>query len=344
MKIIRKMGFCYLIIFMIIITFATIGISEEISAQTQYHFTMGCASITSSYYALQSAAAKIADEFIPGVTFTAMESGGGTDNLKRILNNQLDAGGVPLESMYEAFHGTGKWKGSPQPNITRTLFTLTVNYNPIWVNKDKGINSVADLEGKSFYSGMPGSSTQTTFAKIEEILGLNYKSFIGSLSDAVAAIKDRRVVGMIKAVAGNTLGSAIMDIRSRIELNYFGFSDEEVEMIRREAPWITLSTIPAGFFKEYPEAEPATIIASRNMLTVRNDFPEEIAYQWTKAAANNWHIISDVFAGALAVDIVRDTVSDVASAEGIYLHPGAIRYYREMGVAIPESLIPPEMN
>ncbi len=75
----------------------------------------------------------------------------------------------------------------------------------------------------------------------------------------------------------------------------------------------------------------------------RDDFPESLAYAWTKALAEHWDEVAVTYP-AILEDIDPRHTPEVAGGMGLMLHPGAIRAYREMGVAIPDSVVPPEMK
>lgn len=344
----RKLLF-YKTFLIIIVTFSIIFllINAAFAGNVKkYSFLSGSTALTSSYYALYVAAEDIAMNNIQGVTFTILETGGASDNLKRLINEQIDCGGVNLNNVYESTNGLGPWKDKKQSNDTRTVFMLTKAYFPFWATDESGINSIKDLEGKKFYTGMPGTTTQTSFKlTVEDTLEIIPDYFTGSLSDAISAIKDRRCDGLIKATSGKNPGSAITQIlASSINLKPFGFSDEESEKIRESVPWIGLTKMPKGFFEGFSNVPEMTILSSSLGMSVRKEFPEEIAYEWAKAADKDWGKIVEVFPGAGLIDVVEDTISLVAEVPGCYLHPGAIRYYEEKGIKIPESIIPPEMK
>jgi hypothetical protein len=308
------------------------------------HFLSGSTAVVSSYYAFYAAVCQVAMDNIPGVYITLTESGGAADNLKRLFSSDIDCGGMTLCLNYDAINGRGVYEGNPQDNTTRTLFMLVMDWHAFWVRADSGITSVYDLEGRKFSTGMPGTGSQIQCAKVLDALGIQVDDFAGSLADAVTAIKDGRLEGILKATAGPALDATIIDLRSAVEMTYFGLSDEEVDKVRQQAPGIPWMKVPAGAYKEYPDSPATNFFTDYLVMGVTKDFPEDIAYEWTKAVHENHAYITKAFPGHGSIDIVRDTVEAAANVPGSYLHPGAIRFYREMGVTIPESVIPPEMK
>ncbi len=310
---------------------------------TEYDFLSGSTAMTSSFYALYVAVCEVAMDYIPGVKVTILETGGSSDNFKRMVTDEINCGATNGGVVYEATHGLGKWEGSPQPNKTRMMFVLSVSPTTFWARVDSGITRISDLDGRKFFAGIPGSGSQTACELQLEALEVHPDYFIGSLSDAVAAMKDGRCEAILKETSGSNVGSVVMDLMTSTELRPFAFSDTEADKLRTALPWIAMRKIPAGYYPDFPDAPEMTTKGVALCYAAREDFPEEISYEWTKAAYEHFDHIVASFPGAKEVDI-HDTPKLVARIPGLYLHPGAIRYYREVGIEIPDSVIPPEMK
>jgi len=313
-------------------------------------FLGGSTALTSSFYAAYATFYKVGMEYVPGLTFTQLETGGSADNFKRVNRGEIDCGPTNFSCVYAATRGEGKWEGDPQPNNVRVLFKNGPggSRNVFWARADSGITCVADLEGKKFYSGMPGSASQTSCEYVlEKVLNIHIDPFVGSLSDAVAAIKDGRCDGLLKQTPGQStnVGATITDLLTSTELNLFGLTDEEAEKVRAELKWIPILTVPAGFYHDaFPDAPEMNVLSDCALFITIPEFPEDIAYAWTKAVAEHQDEIYEGYRYDDGLDLVDQTIPAAAYAEGCYLHPGAIRYYREMGAEIPECVIPPEMK
>ena len=88
----------------------------------------------------------------------------------------------------------------------------------------------------------------------------------------------------------------------------------------------------------YPNQEEAwRSIASPNVLVVRSDVPEEVVYRITRMIWENLATLQEIHAATKDMDIDRALRGMVAP-----LHPGALRYYREIGLEIPPHLIQDE--
>ena len=110
-------------------------------------------------------------------------------------------------------------------------------------------------------------------------------------------------------------------------------SPEETATIRKTIPELTPSTIPAGTYsslnKDYQT------VGLYNFAIAQANLPDDLVYQLVKAVFENQPRLLKAHPAAsetLPQNVVKDTF--------LPFHPGAIRYYREIGISIPESLVP----
>lgn len=84
-------------------------------------------------------------------------------------------------------------------------------------------------------------------------------------------------------------------------------------------------------------AEPVLTLGSWTGLVTNREVDPEVVYQLTKAIFDHLDTFHQT---AEWMKIIRP---DTALTElNIPLHPGALRYYREIGLEIPDALVPPE--
>jgi TRAP transporter TAXI family solute receptor len=70
------------------------------------------------------------------------------------------------------------------------------------------------------------------------------------------------------------------------------------------------------------------------VLVVRSDVPDEVVYRVTKMIWENLGTLQDIHAATKDMQLERALRGMVAP-----LHPGALRYYREIDLDIPPHLI-----
>jgi uncharacterized protein len=72
-----------------------------------------------------------------------------------------------------------------------------------------------------------------------------------------------------------------------------------------------------------------------NFAVGRADLPDDLVYQLVKATFENQPRLVKAHSAAsetLPQNVVKNTF--------LPFHPGAVRYYREIGMSIPDSLVP----
>jgi len=118
------------------------------------------------------------------------------------------------------------------------------------------------------------------------------------------------------------------------DLTLLSFSDEQLTQVNaRYALW-SRYVIPADTYPNQPQDIES--IAHPNVLAVRADVADEAVYQITRAIFENLAALQEIHKATREV-----TLENALTGLGAPLHPGAIRYYREKGMAIPAGLVPP---
>jgi TRAP transporter TAXI family solute receptor len=80
-------------------------------------------------------------------------------------------------------------------------------------------------------------------------------------------------------------------------------------------------------------SEPITTIAQPNFLAVRHDVTEEDVYQLTKAVYENLAFLQGIHKATKAMALEK-----AIAGLPLPLHPGAVRYYEEVGISVPAEL------
>lgn len=294
---------------------------------------MGTTQSSSSHYAYFVAVAKVINTNLPDVNITVVETGASVDNINRINKGELDLGMTTIHLQYQAYHGLGPWKGKP----IKDQYVLWV-YQPapqnFVVREDSGVKSVYDLAGKPFNPGMRGSATEKTVEAILDALGVTPKYYRGGTEDAVAAIKDKRIVGYVKSGAGlNSLDASTLDIATFTSIRLLGFTAEDINKVQAKYPYLSPITVPKGIYKEIPSYQTFAMLIGA---VVKKNLPEEFVYRMVKAVWEGFDEQVAAFPSVKGINLPKLTLETCT----VPLHPGAIKYYRELGLKVPGNLIP----
>lgn len=333
------------IIILIVLLFTIFIFNLSISAQSdEIKLRYGSGSPpTSSGYPGHMKVNELVDS-LEGVSSTFVGIGASEAAARGIYDGDLDWGGFwGLNVYYESTNGLGKWKGEKRPNILRSLCATYKMQNLIVIRENSGINSIYDLDGKEFSMGIPGSTGENLCSLVFEALGIHIKPFIGSLADAVSAFQDGRIVGFLKDSPVPSLDSSILDAMTSVPISILSFTEEEKAIVNEKYPYIAFNDIPAGYYIQLPELGEANAIGGPLGIGIHKDIPDDVVYKMIEVLVNNWELLGKAWGGFTTADPL-DTPQAISVMENVFLHPGALRYFKDKGVTIPDSVIPPEMK
>ena len=295
--------------------------------QAETRVTYKSAKSTSSYYQM---AVQIAEAMKMGsggdIIVTVEESQGSVQNVKEVGNR----GGnyvftTPPVLVKLAMDGKNMFKdANPKYQEIRSLFVIPSLTMHLVVRADAGIEEFTDLAGKKFLIGK-GSFGAREAAKYIELFGLKDKVDLidVELNAAVAALKNGQIDGF--ATAGSYPAPNVMEAAAGTPLRIISLSDDQVTQTKR-----TRLVIPAG---TYPGIDKDVVTTSLPVGAYSTtEMSDDLAYQLTRTF---WEQKSAMGQNNAWWDAV--TVDGLDSL-GAKLHPGALKYYREAGVAVPQRL------
>lgn len=226
----------------------------------------------------------------------------------------------------------------------RSIFAYPVGLYHILVYEESGIETLGDLAGKKVFLGPPGgAATNTMVQVIEAATGLkpeeDYELMRFDWKSAETAFLDRQMD--IYAGPNPVPGAIVQQFALSSPIRLLSLTDEQLATEGMKnvlgLPGRTIETIPVEAYDNLVNEEGAQTIGTWGGIGTHKGLDADIVYEMTKAFWNN---IADVHATA---EWMQTITLDAAFRElNAPLHPGAIRYYREAGMEIPEALIPPE--
>ncbi len=294
---------------------------------------MGCTAATSSHYAYCVGQAKAINSAVPEVDVSVVETGATVDNLRRMQKNTVDYGLTTNDQVYLAHKGEATWKDNPFPDV-RNLWYYTVSAVYVVVREESGVKSIEELAGKKFSPGFRGSATEKMTEASLAYLGVKPDWFRGGNADLVDAMKDKRIVGNAKAGDGFRLDASTMDIATSTPVRVLPWSDEHVRKVKAQFPYYPWVRVPAGSVKGMGEFWSQAVVVG---FSTSRSMPVDVAYRLVKAVLEDREHQRAAFKG-LAEDLGKTTLEQSLSP----LHAGAVKYFREKGVKVPDHLVPPE--
>jgi len=302
------------------------------TATAQERLAFGTTNTASSHYAFAVAMSKSIQAGGANVNLTLLETGGSVDNVRRMADGKVALGITTSEVIYQAARGIGLFK-EPVPNL-RTMLLYTGAPMVIAVRADSGVRSIADLGGKTINPGLRGSSAEKMSELIYNTLGIEPTYFRGSISDALQATKDRKIVGFVKSGAGLSPDATLLELQTLTDITVLGFTDEQVSKVKTKYPYYQTMKIPANTYKG--QGQPVQTFGFLMAIAIDAGVPAETGYRMIKAVVENKAMQEQAFAGAKDVEYVDFTLQNATSA----LHPGVAKYFKEIGRTIPADLDP----
>jgi hypothetical protein len=236
------------------------------------------------------------------------------------------------DTVAQAQTGTGRFEGQ-QLEMIRGVASLYANMVQIVTLEGSGITSLADLRGRRVSIGAPGSGTEVNAQQILEANGLTYDDFEEqrlNFNETADALANGDIDAGFWSVGAPT--SSILNLATTQSIVMIALSDAEIEAAMAANPIFARTTLPDGV---YSGVGATPVLGVPNVLVASSEMDDDLAYAITSALFTN---IAELQAVHPAAN--QTTVDFTLAATPIPLHPGAIRYYEEIGATIPDRLRP----
>lgn len=285
------------------------------------------ASTSGTIYAVSASLANLWNSQIDGVQVSVESSNGGVQNLNLMAAGEAQLGVAVTSIITEQKNGTGTFEGHAYDG-TRILTALYMNYNQMVVRSDAGIDTVADVKGKRFAPGAPGSTTTLETELHFNAAGVHYPddlevSFVG-FTEAVELIRNKQMDGAW--IMAGIPTSAVSEICTTAGGRLVSMDEELVNAMTAAYPWYNRAVIPAGTYEGQTEDVVTTGVTI--CIFIDESVSDEVAYELARVMYENLDSITSVH------NALKDLTAEgaVQNLAGLPLHDGAAKYYKEIGV------------
>jgi uncharacterized protein len=310
---------------MLAVSVGAVLASGAVLAQQQQFINILTGGQSGVYYPLGVALSQVYAKAIPNVKATAQVTKASAENL-----NLLQAGRAELAwTLGDAL--SDAWKGEPEAgfntplNRLRGISATYNNYIQIVANADSGIRTLGDLKGKRVSVGAAKSGTELNARAILKAAGLSYKDLSKveylPFGESVELIKNRQLDATLQS-AGLGVAS-IRDLATSVKIVVVSVPADVVAKVGDAA--YQPAVIPANTYVGQTVDVPTAAIP--NFLVSHSGVSDDVAYQMTKALYDN---LDTLYAAHNAARAIKR--ENATQGMPVPLHPGAIRYYREVGL------------
>lgn len=284
------------------------------------------------YYVLGGSIAEIWSRDVPEVVAVAEVTGGSVENLSLLMTGQVDVAFSMGTNALEAYEASGSFEGR-EPGQVLALAALYANVLQLATVEGTGVTRLADLAGRRVSVGAPGSGTEVGARILLEANGIGYEDFQPqrlNFNETANALRDGNVDAGFWS-AGPPV-STIMDLATARSVRLIPITAEEVRRAAADDPTLRPDTIPAQAYRG--QDSPVETLSTPNILAVRADMPEELAYALVQALLDGREELVGVHPVAR-----RISAEYTLEVSPIPLHPGVVRYLRERGHEVPDRLV-----
>jgi TRAP transporter TAXI family solute receptor len=290
--------------------------------------TIGTASQGGTYFVYGNGFASYITEAL-GLNATGEVTGGPVQNVTLVETGDHLMGLVTMGPAYDAWVGKSELAPGLEHKSIRALFPMYQTPFQVITLKSSGITSVSDLAGKRVGVGPAGGTPGTYWPQFMTALGIEANVSNAGASDAVGQLAD----GLIDAFAfaAGVPISAFSQLAAEQDVVMFGLSESERAKVLEAFPAMAPLTIPAGTYAGHDYDQPT--VALWNFAIAHQDMPESLAYEITKLAMENPDRMVQIHAAAS-----ETLISNWDKNTFMPYHPGAVRYFTEKGITIPDNL------
>jgi TRAP transporter solute receptor, TAXI family len=297
--------------------------SPALAAMKRMNFATG--GTTGIYYTMGGVIAqKLTEKGIMEVT--VQSTGASNENLRLVQMGEVPLAFSQNDLAYAAFQGLAPYK-EKYDNIRAIAATHSELIHAV-ARSGVGITKIEDFKGKKISLGARGSGNEANCRQIFPIFGLDatykdIKPIFLPYGESVDQFKDRQIDGFLFTFPFPH--PIMMDITTTHEVVYLPIVGEQADEIIAKYPYFFKAEIPAGTYKGQSEAVPT--IGVKAMIIANKDASDDDVYAITKGLFENLEAIRKGHSKAEEISL-----STALEALTIPLHPGAERYYREVGI------------
>lgn len=276
------------------------------------------------YYPLGVALSEIYADGIEGSRTQVQATKASVENLNLLAQGSGEIAFALGDSVALAWKGDSE-AGFPAPLTNlRAIAAIYPNYIQIVAEAESGATTLADLSGMSLSVGAPASGTELNARAIFAGAGMSYED-LGRIeylpfAESAELIKNGQIQATLQS-AGLGVAS-ITDLATTHDITVISIPEEVVTAVG--APYVP-AVIPAGTYTGQDADVPTAAVG--NILVTSEAVSEETAYQMTRLLFENLDRMKAAHAAAGGI-----TIDGALTGLSIPLHPGAERYYREVGL------------
>ena len=300
--------------------------------------------MTSDTYMLGVGWSNVIKKYLPDVSMKVLAEGGTTKLLRGVVNKQWEIGYIGTAHLECARKGIllfEKEKAVSKEKYydpTRVLFAVNSGWCNYVVRADSGIKEIADLKNKKVHLGKPGGFGGIMTKGVFRGHGLDidkgdYKGIYLATSQAMDQLRDK--AGLDDALVWGGIPQPLIEqLSSQIPVRLVGMTQEGFAKFQKDFPVGPYTPMIALSPAKIKEAYKGKVVNTETvhtwgiplMLVVRKEMDEALVYKMVKTF---WEHLKEV--KSVSKQLEGLNLKEAIQGLSAPFHPGALKYYKEIG-------------
>lgn len=259
--------------------------------------------------------------------------GGSVANINAVAGGENELGWAFTATVATAIEGTGAFEGQAPATNLRHVMSIFPSQQHFVVAKDSDIKSLSDLNGKIVnYTPV----TETSYTVNEVVLGA-YGITPETIESAGGTVTLTRFNEASELMKNGDLGlwtaciaapaATVSEMAFTPGIRFIDIDEDKIPGILEKLPGFTKMTISASTY-DGMEKDAITVGTVGSIFT-NDSIPDDVIYDFLKTQYEHWEDLKAINPNAFGELTVENWLD---GADTIPLHPGAERFYKEVGV------------
>ena len=312
-----------------IVGFLLVLFQSTTYAKVEY-ISIGTGGVSGVYYPTGGAICYLVNKIsaVDNIRCEIKSTPGSIYNLRALKDNSIDVVVAQSDWQYHFYQGTSLFKKQGEFKKLRSLFSVHSEPFTVLARKDANIKSFEDIKGKRVNIGAPNSGQRATMEMLLDLYGWQDSDFseISYLtpSEQAQALCDKKI-DVIIYVVGHP-NSSIKEASSACQTTLVNVTGPKISTLIKTHRYYEAADIPGGMYRGSPNKIETFGVGATVVTTA--DLPEHIAYEIVKAVFEDHDTFIQLHPSFKSLS-KQAMVNKYLSAP---LHPGALRYYKEVGL------------
>ena len=295
-------------------------------APERVFLSLGTAPPGGAFFVVGSALAEVLNENggDAGWNVTAEATSGSQENIRRLASGELN---LALSNSAITYFGVRGTEGWDRAYPMRTVMTLAPNVALFITPASSGLRTLEDLNGKRVVVGPAGAGFEFFIRPLLAAHGITYDDFTPLNATQQAAVDMLADGSAAAAFLGGAVPTAsIIQASASQDIAFLPFDEQTRWQLVEDYLFFSPATIPAETYRGQTDDFHGLDVGSMHLITIADE-SEDLVYGVTKVLYENREHVIEKHAAGRAI-----TPTNVVRNTGTEFHPGAIRYYREIGI------------